>query len=173
MRTISAAILILIVGLAAYSNSFTGIFVFDDEPAIAQNGNLHRLSPLTTAMSAPPHTTLAGRPVASLSFAIDYARSGGSLFAYHATNLVIHLAATLFLFGITRRTLRTPVLRDAHSLEQRVDERRGCGAGQEHQDAEHDEHHNDRQQPKLLSHAEKSPELLHKNEHARAHPSDR
>ena len=113
--TVSAAALIAIAGLAAYSNSFTGIFVFDDEPSIAQNENLHSLSPLTTAMSAPEHSTLAGRPVASLSFAIDYARSGGALSAYHATNLAIHIAATLFLFGITRRTLLTPMLRDRFS----------------------------------------------------------
>ena len=107
-----AVALILIVGVAAYSNSFAGIFVFDDEPAIAHNPNLRSLWPLTTSMSAPQDTTLAGRPVASLTFAIDRARSGGSLAAYHATNLVIHLAATLLLFGITRRTLLTPPLRD-------------------------------------------------------------
>jgi len=105
----------VIASLAAYANSFTGIFVFDDEPAIAQNANLRSLRPLTTAMSAPPQTTLAGRPVATLSFALDYARSGGSLFAYHATNLVVHVAATLLLFGVTRRTLLTPALRDRFS----------------------------------------------------------
>jgi tetratricopeptide (TPR) repeat protein len=65
-------------------------------------------------MSAPRYTTLAGRPVASLTFAIDRALSGGSeggaLAAHHATNLLVHLAATLLLFGITRRTLLTPPL---------------------------------------------------------------
>jgi tetratricopeptide (TPR) repeat protein len=86
--------------------------VFDDEPAIEQNQNLRRLWPLTTAMSAPPDTTLSGRPVATLSFAIDHALSGGSLDAYHATNLCIHLTAALLLFGVTRRTLKTPPLRD-------------------------------------------------------------
>ena len=110
--TALAAALILVAGLAAYSNSLDGIFVFDDEPAIEQNQNLRRLWPLTTAMSAPPDTTLSGRPVATLSFAIDHALSGGSLDAYHATNLCIHLAATLLLFGVTRRTLLTAPLRD-------------------------------------------------------------
>lgn len=96
----------------AYSNSFAGIFVFDDEPAIAQNQNLRNLWPLTAAMAAPPDTTLSGRPVATLSFAIDHARSGGSLDGYHATNLCIHLAAALLVFGITRRTLLTARLKD-------------------------------------------------------------
>jgi hypothetical protein len=111
----AAAALILIAGLAAYSNSFSGVFVLDDEPAIAQNPNVRSLWPLTTAMSAPPDTTLSGRPVAALSFAVDGAISGGSLSGYHATNLCIHLAAALLLFGITRRTLITPPLRDRFS----------------------------------------------------------
>jgi tetratricopeptide (TPR) repeat protein len=110
--TALAAALILIAGWAAYSNSFAGIFVFDDEPAIAQNQNLRTLWPLTSSMTAPPDTTLSGRPIATLSFAIDHAVSGGSLDGYHTTNLVIHLAAALLLFGITRRTLLTPPLKD-------------------------------------------------------------
>ena len=109
---LSAAALILIAGLAAYSNSFAGVIVFDDEPAVAQNPYLRSLWPVTTAMSAPVGSTLSGRPIAALSFAIDYAVSGGSLFGYHLTNLVIHLAAALLLFGITRRTLLTAPLRD-------------------------------------------------------------
>ena len=100
------------MGWAAYSNSFAGIFVFDDEPAIEQNQNLRSLWPLTTAMAAPPDTTLSGRPIATLSFAIDHALSGGSLDGYHTTNLLIHLAAALLLFGITRRTLLTARLKD-------------------------------------------------------------
>jgi protein O-mannosyl-transferase len=107
-----AAALILVVGWAAYANSFGGVFVFDDEPAIEQNQNLRTLWPLTTAMSAPPDTTLSGRPIATLSLAIDHAVTGGSLDGYHTTNLFIHLGAALLVFGITRRTLLTPRLKD-------------------------------------------------------------
>ena len=99
------------VALAAYSNSFSGVFVFDDEPAIAQNPNIGALWPLTTAMRAPVGSTLSGRPVAALSFAIDTALFDGSLAGYHATNLLVHLGAALLLFGITRRTLLAPPLR--------------------------------------------------------------
>lgn len=64
-------------------------------------------------MSAPEDTTLSGRPVAALSFAIDHAIHGGSLSGFHATNLAIHLVASLLLFGIVRRTLETEALGDA------------------------------------------------------------
>src|SRR5262249_33300017 len=60
-------------------------------------------------------TTLSGRPIASLSFAIDHARSGGSLAAYHTTNLLIHLLAALLLFGVVRRTLLSPGLAGRYS----------------------------------------------------------
>lgn len=106
----AAAALVLAAALAAYSNSFAGILVFDDEPAIAQNTHLRSLWPLAAAMAAPADTTLSGRPAAALSFAIDYAISEDALRGYHRTNLLVHLAAALLLFGITRRTLLTPAL---------------------------------------------------------------
>jgi Flp pilus assembly protein TadD len=90
--------------------------VFDDEPSIAHNPHLRSLWPLTRSMSAPPDTTLAGRPVASLTLAINHAMAqGGSLFGYHAANLAIHLATALLLFGLIRRTLLTPRLVDTIS----------------------------------------------------------
>ena len=63
-------------------------------------------------MTAPPDTTLSGRPVATLTFAIDHAIWGGSLPGYHATNLVIHLLAGLTLFGLAWRTLARPPLQE-------------------------------------------------------------
>src|SRR5437870_6970993 len=66
------AMAIVIAGAAAFSNSFSGVFVFDDRNAIASNPSIKTLWPLTTAMNAPRDTTLAGRPVASLSFALTY-----------------------------------------------------------------------------------------------------
>ncbi|MEO8361512.1 MAG: tetratricopeptide repeat protein [Vicinamibacteria bacterium] len=112
------ALIIVVAGLWAYSSSFSGIFVFDDEPAIAQNQNLQSLWPLSRAMTAPRDTTLAGRPVATLSFAIDHAIYGGALTGYHATNLAIHLSASLLLFGVIRWTLIAAGVAAATSLWQ-------------------------------------------------------
>jgi tetratricopeptide (TPR) repeat protein/uncharacterized membrane protein len=130
-----AAALIVAAGVIAYSNSFTGVFVFDDEPAIVENPQIRRLDSLTEAMKSPTGTTLSGRPVAALTFAINYAlapadardamreppprasaaetdRFHRNLWGYHAVNLLIHVVAALTLFGIVRRTLLTEVLRD-------------------------------------------------------------
>jgi tetratricopeptide (TPR) repeat protein len=101
---------IVLAGVVAYSNSLSGVLVFDDEPALSQNPNLGSLWPLTRSLVAPPDTTLSGRPVATLTFALDHALTGGTLWGYHATNLLIHVACSLLVFGLLRVTLRSPSL---------------------------------------------------------------
>ena len=105
----------MVIGAAAYASSFDGIFVFDDEPSIADNPNVRSLRPLTRAMAAPPDTTVSGRPIASLTFAINYALAPGDrrdLRGYHAVNLSIHILAALALFGVARRTLVSTRMRE-------------------------------------------------------------
>ena len=50
--------------------------------------------------------TAAGRPLVNLSLAVNYAISGTNVWSYHALNLVVHILASLTLWGILRRTLR-------------------------------------------------------------------
>ena len=118
----------------AYSTSFAGVFVMDDNFAIADNPNIKTLWPLTTAMSAPPEMPVSGRPVASLTLAINYALApvevrdvlspGGpsapsevrerflrNVWGYHLFNLILHVLAALALFGVVRRTLLSDRLR--------------------------------------------------------------
>ncbi len=95
-------ILALFCGLIAYSNSFQGPFIFDDIDAIQNNPGINRsLNDTRHAID----TTLSGRPVLFLTFAIDEATAGMHVEIYHATNLLIHLACGSLLFGIVRRNL--------------------------------------------------------------------
>ena len=108
------ACLLIAIGAWAYSNSFAGVLIGDDDAAIAQNTSIRSLWPLSGPLSPPTDTTVAGRPVANVTFAVSYALAGGTtdLRGYHAFNLVVHLLAGLSLFGVVRRTLLTPALRD-------------------------------------------------------------
>ena len=121
-------LLLVLSGALAYANSFTGVFVFDDGAAILENPYLKSLWPLTRAMTAPPETTVSGRPIASLTLAVNYALApadardvmtpGGpgapastrerflrNIWGYHALNLTVHLLAAIALFGVARQTL--------------------------------------------------------------------
>ncbi len=105
-------LLLIVIGALAYANSFTGPFIFDDGPNIVDNPNIRSLWPLSKAMSAPTLSGLGGRPILSLSLALNYAISEYSVWSYHAVNLAIHLLAGLMLYGIVRRTLLSDQLRD-------------------------------------------------------------
>jgi Flp pilus assembly protein TadD len=90
--------------LAAYAKSLGGPFIFDDLRSIASNPTLHPLWPPGGVLHPPPGTTVSGRPLLNLSFAVDRALWGGEVPGYHAVNLLIHLLAGLILFGLVRRT---------------------------------------------------------------------
>lgn len=99
--------------VVAYWNSLHAGFVFDDFPAIVDNPHVRSVVPLSRSLTSPPEVPTAGRPVASMSFALNYAQGGGDPWWFHATNLVIHVAAALVLFGVVRRTLAMPALAPA------------------------------------------------------------
>jgi protein O-mannosyl-transferase len=98
--------LLLLAGAAAYSNIAGVPFLFDDWAALAHNSSLRTLG---AALLQPPRdTTLAGRPLANFSFAVNYAVSGLRLAPMHWTNLALHLLAGLLLMALVRRTLLLP-----------------------------------------------------------------
>ena len=96
-----------LAALAAYHNTFSVPFLFDDTPSILDNPPIRHLWPIWDVLT--PRTnygiTVGGRPVLNLSLAICYAVSGTNVWSYHAFNLLIHVLAGLALFGIMRRTL--------------------------------------------------------------------
>jgi tetratricopeptide (TPR) repeat protein len=96
---------IMLAALAAYANSFSGVLVYDDEPAILLNPTIRSLGAFWQTLCPPADTTVSGRPVANLSFALNHAFGGTQVWGYHALNLLIHTLAGLTLFGVVRRTL--------------------------------------------------------------------
>jgi protein O-mannosyl-transferase len=108
---LSAAVIALAV-IAAYGNSFSGPFVFDDAATIVtSNPTIRHLWPIWRVLS-PPHGGLpvSGRPLVNLSLAINYAISGQGVWSYHVFNVAIHILAAVTLFAILRRTYLLPSL---------------------------------------------------------------
>jgi len=105
--------LIVLATVATYYDSFDGPFVYDDEYAIVENPTIRQLWSIRQVFSPPcDGETVGGRPLLNLSFAVNYALGGLKVWGYHVTNLLIHTAAALLLFGILRRTFLMPALRD-------------------------------------------------------------
>ena len=106
-----ASAAILTAGIAAWSNSFNGPFIFDDLGAIRDNATLRHF-PAWENFVPPSASPVARRPVVNLTFALNYAIGGFDVRGFHAGNLLIHLLAALVLFGVIRRTLLTSSLRE-------------------------------------------------------------
>jgi len=95
---------IVLGGAAAYSNSLHGAFVFDDPFSIADNESIRSLRRLDEVL-LPVAELDYYRPVLNLSLALCYSVGGLDVLSYHTLNLGLHLAASLTLFGLVRRTL--------------------------------------------------------------------
>ena len=92
-----AVTLIIVIGLAAYSNSFEGTFLFDDATPSPRS---QRLWPTWETLATP-------RAVVQLSLSLNYLLGGTKVWGYHAFNLAVHILAALALFGIVRHAMRS------------------------------------------------------------------
>ena len=107
-----AAGLIVLAAAAAYSNSFTGPFIFDDDYWIVGNSSIRYLSSIGEVLFPHNAGRVGGRPVIALTVAVNYALGGMNVWGYHAVNFAIHVLAALALLGVVRRTLTLPCLRE-------------------------------------------------------------
>ncbi len=97
---------IVLAVLATWWTSLPAPFELDDHESILANATIRRFPSLDWLH--PPASggeTVSGRPVLNLSFAINHALHGLDVRGFRLTNMFIHAAAALALFGIVRRTL--------------------------------------------------------------------
>jgi len=92
----------------AYANSLSGPFITDDVDTIVDNPAIRDWTHLRAVLVPERESTLAGRPLVSLSFAANYAFGGQDVLGYHLVNVAVHVVATLVLFGFLRRWLDLP-----------------------------------------------------------------
>ncbi len=104
-----AAVVVIVI----YADTLTTPFIFDDLVNIRDNPhiripsiNLHNL------VWAGFHSPENHRPVANISFALNYYFNGTNRVGYHLVNILIHLVTGMLLYGLARATLRTPAMGD-------------------------------------------------------------
>ena len=95
---------VLLLAVAVYARGLDGDFQFDDFQAVQFNLGIRELGHFLT-MSSVLAVLHGGRVLTELTFALNYWAAGIAPFSFHATNLGIHLVATLLVFFFTRRIL--------------------------------------------------------------------
>ncbi len=116
-------ILLVLLVLSTYSNTFQASFHLDDEGNILDNKRLHitDLSPgsLWKTFFAKGGTDEFSRPLPSLSFALNWYAGKINPFGYHIVNIAIHILTAFFLYLTISALLKTRKVK-AHYKENDV-----------------------------------------------------
>jgi tetratricopeptide (TPR) repeat protein len=97
--------------LLIYSNTFNGPFIFDDIRNIQKNPHI-RINDLSkeSITFGGMENLASNRPVAKLSFALNYYFHQYDVEGYHLFNIFLHIVTGLLLFLFMKATLNLPSL---------------------------------------------------------------
>ena len=108
-------LLIAVAVIFIYNETLSGPFIFDDRNNIRENPHI-RISQITlknlasAAFDSPSHK----RPVANISFALNYYIHGYNVVGFHAVNIIIHVITGILLYFFVQTTFQTPALRSRY-----------------------------------------------------------
>ena len=105
-------VFIAVIVFALYAKTLNGAFIFDDRNNIADNPHI-RLTQITLPgiYSAIHDSPTSNRPLANLSFALNYYFHRYHVVGYHAVNIIIHIINGMLLYFFLKTTLATPAIR--------------------------------------------------------------
>ncbi|MFC1607923.1 tetratricopeptide repeat protein [Candidatus Latescibacterota bacterium] len=100
------ALIIIILGIIIYSNSFDCSFHFDDYSKIVNNRHIKSLDNLSSLWKYK-NTRFIG----FLSLALNHHVHGLDVFGYHFVNVAIHILSSILVWWLALLTLTTPVMK--------------------------------------------------------------
>lgn len=101
-----SVVVIYLVGLIPYSNTFRSALVFDDWNNIIHNQDIKSLSNLPIVWHNRP-----SRFIANLSFALNFAVGKYNVFGYHLVNTTIHLLNAVVLFFLIGQIQKIKIIK--------------------------------------------------------------
>ena len=106
-------ICLLLVTAAVYSGTLDHSFHADDRDNITNNSFI-QISNFSVSefKRAIKESVNDKRPVANISFALNYYFDGLEVRGYHVVNIIIHLLAGIMLYYFVKKTLSIPLVRD-------------------------------------------------------------
>lgn len=102
---ILSPVIIIIVGLIIYSNSFNSTFHFDDIGDIVESSAIRNINDFRSLWDFCPR-----RVVGYYTIALNYHFHQLNVFGYHVVNVMIHLINALLVWWLVQLTLFTPAL---------------------------------------------------------------
>jgi tetratricopeptide (TPR) repeat protein len=115
-KTYLHILVIAIVGIISYSNSFNVPFQFDDYFNISENPIIKDPGNFTSSLSGYQYNPR--RYLGYLSLALNYRYGGLDVRGYHIVNLLIHLINATLVYFLVLLTFRTPYFK-SEKLEER------------------------------------------------------
>jgi protein O-mannosyl-transferase len=118
-KNVFAIVTLFIILISVYSNTFDASWHFDDEYSILKNNALH-ITDLNwqniknTFRASSDGRGRLDRPVACLSFALNYYFGESKVRGYHIINFTIHFLSSIFLFLFIYHTLNLPILKERY-----------------------------------------------------------
>jgi len=108
-------LMIILLGLAVYSNTFNSPLLFDDESAILRKDDIKDIGYITRM---PISLVVAeSRLIGYITFAVNYAAHGLDVTGYHIVNIAIHLLCALLVYWLVLLTFLTPYFPDDRSVK--------------------------------------------------------
>jgi tetratricopeptide (TPR) repeat protein len=96
-------LIILVLGILIYSNTFNVPFAFDDITSIRNNPIIKDVGHVID-----PQNIYDNRLIGHLTFALNYEMHELNVTGYHIFNLLIHLLNALLVYGLIVLTFKTP-----------------------------------------------------------------
>ena len=111
-------LILFILIIMIYSNSFYVSWHFDDYINIVNNSAVHIKSltwaELEKSMFGIADSGRWSRPLAYVSFALNYYFYGLNVFGYHVVNIIIHCLCAILLYIFIYNTLLLPIFKDRY-----------------------------------------------------------
>ena len=110
-------LLITIISILVYSNTFNATWHLDDYPNIIENPGIHPVKLNFESIIQSLHASVDGgsyksdsiyRPVAMFTFALNWYAGEDRVFGYHIVNILVHSISGIFLFLTLRLILAIP-----------------------------------------------------------------
>jgi Tfp pilus assembly protein PilF len=108
-------VLLTLGGVLIYSNTLQCPFFLDDLFNIPGNSHIRiKELNLKNIVTAGFNSYASSRPVANISFALNYYFHKYEVRGYRSVNIAIHILTAIFIYLFVKGTLRSPALRDKY-----------------------------------------------------------